>query len=58
MQRLAQAQPFGCTSAHWRGRSNLYRLDAHRLQIAQRFLDRMSLRWDSAGDRLKALVEN
>lgn len=40
-----------------RGRDRIYELDLKRLEIARRYLDHISARWDEAADRLKAFVE-
>ena len=39
------------------GRESVWELQPRRLEEAQRCLDRISKQWDSALDRLKALVE-
>ena len=41
-----------------RGRERVFELDAERLAVARRFLDRMASQWDDAADRLKAFVED
>ena len=41
-----------------RGRERVFSLDAKRLEIARRYLDRVAAQWDAAADRLKAFVEN
>lgn len=40
-----------------RGRESLWRLEARRLDVAYRYLDQVSRRWDVALRRLKGLVE-
>jgi DNA-binding transcriptional ArsR family regulator len=40
-----------------RGRESRWRLERKRLQVAHRYLDLISKRWDSALDRLKHHVE-
>jgi DNA-binding transcriptional ArsR family regulator len=40
------------------GREQIWELDTRRLEMARRFLDRISDQWDVALDRLKALVED
>jgi DNA-binding transcriptional ArsR family regulator len=39
------------------GRERLWQLDARRLEIATRYLQVVSRRWDAALDRLKTFVE-
>jgi hypothetical protein len=39
------------------GRERLWQVDQHRLQQAQRYLEQISLQWDSALERLKVFVE-
>ena len=39
------------------GRERVWEMDQHRIQEAKRYLDRISLQWDRALDRLKAFVE-
>src|SRR5437762_14235464 len=41
-----------------RGRVRVFSLDAKRLDIARRYLDRVAAQWDAAAVRLKAFVEN
>ena len=40
-----------------RGRENVWALDTKRLEVAHRYLELVSKRWDSALDRLKRFVE-
>ena len=40
-----------------RGRESLWEFDARRLDVARRYLDSMSRRWDDTLARLKAAVE-
>jgi len=40
-----------------RGRERVFSLDAKRLEIARRYLDRVAAQWDAAAARLKAFVE-
>ncbi len=40
------------------GRERVWQLEAKRLDLARRYLDHVSQRWDEAIDRLKALVED
>ena len=40
-----------------RGRERVFSLDAKRLEIARRYLDRVAAQWDAAATRLKAFVE-
>ena len=40
-----------------RGRERVFSLDAKRLEIAHRYLDRVAAQWDAAAARLKAFVE-
>jgi DNA-binding transcriptional ArsR family regulator len=41
-----------------RGRERIWEIDALRLQVASRFLELASARWDAALDRLKAFVKH
>jgi DNA-binding transcriptional ArsR family regulator len=41
-----------------RGRERIFELETRRLEVARRCLDRISSQWDSAIDRLRALVED
>src|SRR5262245_37179186 len=52
-----QAVAAGLGDAHGRGRYRVWELDAPRLAEAQRYLDRISRRWDEALERLRKLVE-
>lgn len=56
-KHLGVLEDAGLVRSRRSGRSNVYRLETHRLLIAQGFLDRMSQRWDSALNRLRDLVE-
>ena len=40
------------------GREQVWELEPRRLEIARRFLEHVSLRWDQAIDRLKRFVED
>ena len=40
-----------------RGRERIWELEPRRLEVAQRYLDRISVQWDAAIERLKAFVE-
>jgi hypothetical protein len=40
-----------------RGRESVWEIDGQRLADARRYLDRISMQWDDALARLKALVE-
>jgi len=40
------------------GRERLWELEPERSEVARRFLDHISRRWDAALDKLKAHVEN
>ncbi len=41
-----------------RGRERVWRLEGRRLELAQRCLERISLQWDAALDRLKTFVDD
>ena len=57
VKHLRVLEQAGVVTSRRQGRANVYRLQAHRLLVAQRFLDKMSARWDDALGRLKAFVE-
>lgn len=40
------------------GRERVWELETKRLAVAQKYLERISERWDGAIDRLRALVED
>jgi len=42
---------------HRHGRERIWELEKKRLEIAQRFLDQVSQRWDAALEHLQKLVE-
>ena len=50
----------GAGLAHYerRGRELIWELEPRRLEMARRYLDRISDQWDVAIDRLRALVED
>jgi len=54
LQRLEQA---GLVHSYREGRERLWQIEARRLQDAQRYLQRVSARWDAAIDRLRRYVE-
>ena len=54
LQILADA---GVVRDEWRGRERVWEIDARRLEIARRFLEQASQRWDLALGRLQTLVE-
>jgi len=47
----------GLVSSRRHGRERLWQVGQHRVQAAQRYLEQISLQWDSALERLKAFVE-
>ncbi len=47
----------GLVRGYRRGRESLWELDSRRLEIARRYLDLVSRRWDDTLARLKAAVE-
>ncbi|MGH9360650.1 MAG: ArsR/SmtB family transcription factor [Thermoanaerobaculia bacterium] len=51
---LAQA---GLVRGHRRGRESLWELEPRRLEIARRYLDAVSRRWDETLERLRSAVE-
>src|SRR5215831_4889748 len=51
---LAQA---GLVRDARRGRERIFQLETERLEVARRFLDQVSARWDQALGRLKSFVE-
>jgi len=54
LEALADA---GLVQHNWRGRERIWELEPRRLEIARRYLDRISDQWDEAIGRLKAFVE-
>ena len=54
LQVLARA---GVVRGFRRGRESLWELDSRRLDVARRYLDLISRRWDDTLARLKAAVE-
>lgn len=42
----------------WRGRERIWKLELEQVQIARRYLDQISRRWDEALGRLKTFVED
>ncbi|HET9955896.1 MAG TPA: metalloregulator ArsR/SmtB family transcription factor [Polyangiaceae bacterium] len=55
LQALAGA---GLVRSRREGRERVWELEAKRLNDARRYLDQISAHWDSAIDRLRALVED
>jgi DNA-binding transcriptional ArsR family regulator len=55
LQVLARA---GLVRGSRHGRESVWELDPRRLEIARRYLDLVSRRWDSTLDRLRAAVEH
>jgi len=47
----------GLVRGAWRGRERIWQLETAELDVARRFLDRISERWDQALGRLKHFVE-
>jgi hypothetical protein len=54
LEALAEA---GVVQHSWRGRERMWELEPKRLDVARRWLDRISDQWDAALARLKDLVE-
>jgi DNA-binding transcriptional ArsR family regulator len=54
LQTLADA---GVVHDSWSGRERIWELETKRLERARRYLDEISLQWDAAIGRLRALVE-
>src|SRR5438128_11251990 len=54
LEALADA---GLVQHNWRGRERIWELEPRRLQMARRWLDRISDQWDAAIGRLKAFVD-
>lgn len=55
LQRLEQA---GVVCSYRAGRERLWQIEATRLGDAQRYLERISARWDAAAERLRRFVED
>jgi DNA-binding transcriptional ArsR family regulator len=56
-KHLSTLEASGLLRASRRGRERVYELESARLQAAKRYLDSVSLQWDEALDRLRAMVE-
>ena len=56
-KHLAVLRDAGIARASRVGRQQVWELEPRRLEIARRFLDHVSKRWDDALDRLKRFVE-
>lgn len=56
-KHLEAMKDVGLTVAEKRGREKIWTLEEKRLEIAQKYLELTSRRWDSAITRLKDLVE-
>src|SRR6059036_2061352 len=54
LEALADA---GLVQHNWRGRERIWELEPRRLQMARRWLDRISDQWDAAIGRLRAFVD-
>lgn len=54
LNRLEQA---GLVHSHRQGRERLWQVEPAKLDDAQRYLERISARWDAAADRLRRYVE-
>jgi len=54
LEALADA---GLVQHNWRGRERIWELEPRRLEMARRWLDRISDQWDAAIGRLKAFVD-
>jgi DNA-binding transcriptional ArsR family regulator len=57
-KHLAVLAAAGLVRDSWQGRERLFELEPEGLDVARRFLDLMSRRWDEALGRLKAFVED
>lgn len=57
VKHLQVLEGAGLVSHERKGREVLYSLETRRLELARRFLDGVSERWDRALDRLRDLVE-
>ncbi len=57
VKHLRVLEVAGLVHPRRRGREVLYAIDARRIVEARAFLEAMSVRWDGAIDRLRALVE-
>lgn len=57
-KHLRALSSVGLVRDHKDGRERIFELEAKRLQVARRELDRLSAQWDEALLRLKALVED
>jgi DNA-binding transcriptional ArsR family regulator len=56
-KHLRALEGAGLVRSRRAGRECLWELETKRLAIARRFLDRISLQWDQAVDRLRQFVE-
>jgi DNA-binding transcriptional ArsR family regulator len=54
LEALADA---GLVQHNWRGRERIWELEPRRLEMARRWLDRISDQWDAAIGRLRAFVD-
>jgi DNA-binding transcriptional ArsR family regulator len=56
-KHLRALEAAGLVRSRRAGRERLWELEINRLAIARRYLDRISLQWDQALDRLRHFVE-
>jgi len=54
LEALADA---GLVQHNWRGRERIWELEPRRLEMARRWLDRISDQWDASIGRLRAFVD-
>src|SRR5712692_2904593 len=57
-RHLDALERVGLVRDDWHGRERVFSLDAKRLDIARKYLDRVAAQWNAAAARLKAFVEN
>lgn len=58
VKHLQVLEGAGLVKNEKRGREVLYILESHRLREAQNYLQRISIGWDEAIDRLRQMVED
>jgi len=56
-KHLLVLEAAGIVHGAWRGRERIWQVDARQLEVARRFLEQASRRWDGALDRLRSLGE-
>lgn len=57
-KHLKIMEDVGLINGERQGREMIYELSQKRFEIAQKYLEEVSLRWDCALERLRALVED